>query len=311
MIKDFKSGKNISNEIMYCVSKKSGISIKGDEYLSVVFRDSSGTIDAKVWDINEYTSNFNEKDFVSVSGNISTYKESLQLVVNRAEVISKDSVDIEDFCPKCLIDTDILVNRLNGLIDNVENSDLKSLLKLVFDNEKLFTKYITNSAAKTVHHAYIGGLLEHSVTVAEICKNMCVLYPKVNKDLVITAALLHDIGKLKELSSFPDNDYTDDGLLLGHIYMGTEMIELYARKIDNFPRTVLNQLKHCILAHHGKLEFGSPVVPHIIEAQLLCIADDADAKMRRFSDLLDEIEPGKWSDKNDFFIGTKYRATNI
>ncbi|MBQ8218430.1 MAG: HD domain-containing protein [Bacilli bacterium] len=311
MIKDFKTGTNISNEILYCVSKKSGISIKGDEYLSVVFRDSSGTIDAKVWDINEYTSNFNEKDFVSVSGNVSTYKDSLQLVINRAEVVSKDSVFMEDFCPKCPIDIDILVNRLNVLIDDISNSNLKSLLKLIFDNEKLFTKYITNSAAKSVHHAYMGGLLEHSVTVAEVCKNMSILYPVVNKDLVVTAALLHDIGKLKELSSFPDNDYTDDGQLLGHIYMGTEMIEFYARKIDNFPRTLLNQLKHCVLAHHGKLEYGSPVVPHLIEAMLLSIADDADAKLRRFSDVLDEVEPGKWSDKNDFFLNTRYRHTII
>lgn len=309
MIKDFKTGTNISNEILYCVSKKSGISIKGDEYLSVVFRDSSGTIDAKVWDINEYTSNFNEKDFVSVSGNVSTYKDSLQLVINRAEVVSKDSVIMEDFCPKCPIDIDILVNRLNALIDDISNSNLKSLLKLIFDNEKLFTKYTTNSAAKSVHHAYMGGLLEHSVTVAEVCKNMSILYPVVNKDLVVTAALLHDIGKLKELSSFPDNDYTDDGQLLGHIYMGTEMIEFYARKIDNFPRTLLNQLKHCVLAHHGKLEYGSPVVPHLIEAMLLSIADDADAKLRRFSDILDEVEPGKWSDKNDFFLNTRYRHT--
>lgn len=309
MIKDFKTGTNISNEILYCVSKKSGISIKGDEYLSVVFRDSSGTIDAKVWDINEYTNNFNEKDFVSVSGNVSTYKDSLQLVINRAEVVSKDSVIMEDFCPKCPIDIDILVNRLNALIDDISNSSLKSLLKLIFDNEKLFTKYTTNSAAKSVHHAYIGGLLEHSVTVAEVCKNMSILYPVVNKDLVVTAALLHDIGKLKELSSFPDNDYTDDGQLLGHIYMGTEMIEFYARKIDNFPRTLLNQLKHCVLAHHGKLEYGSPVVPHLIEAMLLSIADDADAKLRRFSDILDEVELGKWSDKNDFFLNTRYRHT--
>jgi len=311
MIKDFKSGTNISNQILYCVSKKSGVSKNGDNYLSLVLRDSSGTIDAKVWDINNNNSNFEEKDFIIISGNIGTYKDSLQINISTANIVPKDQIIMEDFCPMCPIDTDILLSRFNGLIDAVDNKNLKSLLKLIFDNEKLMSKYITNSAAKSVHHAYIGGLLEHSVTVAELCKNMCVLYPKVNKDLVITAALLHDIGKLKEISSFPDNDYTDDGQLLGHIYMGTEMVEFYARQIDSFPRSLLNQLKHCILAHHGKLEYGSPVVPHIIEAMLLSIADDADAKMRRFSDILDEVEPGKWSDKNDFFIGSRYRQTNI
>ena len=311
MIVDFKSGDNIQNQVLYVVSKKTGISVRGDSYLSVTLRDSSGVIDAKVWDINDSNSQFEEKDFISINGSVSTYRDALQLTINTATVVPKESINVNDFCPKCPIELDTMLNDLHSIIDSVTNSSLSALLKRLFDNEKFMSKFTTNSAAKTVHHAYISGLLEHSITTAKICDSMSALYPKVNRDLVVTAALLHDIGKLKEISSFPDNDYTDDGQLLGHIYIGAEMIEFYARQIENFPRSLLNQLKHCILAHHGKLEYGSPVTPHIIEAQLLHIADGADANMRRFSDILDEVEPGQWSDRQDFFLGTKYRHTNI
>ena len=168
--------------------------------------------------------------------------------------------------------------------------------------------FTTSSAAKSVHHAYIGGLLEHTVTVADICEQLLPIYPTVNRDLLITAALCHDIGKIKEISAFPSNDYTDIGQLLGHIYMGTEMIDVQARKISGFPKNLLNELKHCILAHHGSLEYGSPKTPMLIEAMLLNIADDTDAKMRRFEDLLKDVGDD-WSDKNDFILGNRYRAT--
>ena len=129
-------------------------------------------------------------------------------------------------------------------------------------------------------------------------------------DSTVTAAICHDIGKIKEISSFPDNDYTDEGNLLGHIYMGAEMIDVQARKIDGFPRQLLNELKHCILAHHGAMEYGSPKVPALIEATALSFADDTDAKLRRFSDLLADND-GTWTEKSDFFLGSKYRKTLI
>lgn len=310
-VKDFKTGTNIEDQILYCISKKSGVSVKGDTYLSLTLRDSSGTIDAKVWNVNDNTSIFDEKDFVKVSGSITTFKDSLQINVTSAYAVPKDSINMEDFCPKCPKNMVDMTAELNKMIDSVKDSNLKALLEAFFKNDKFVTKFNTHSAAKAVHHAYIGGLLEHSLTVAQMSDYMCTLYPKANRDLAVTAALLHDIGKMKELSVFPDNDYTDDGQLLGHIYIGTEMIELYARKIENFPRLLLNELKHCILAHHGKQEFGSPVVPHLIEAMLVHIADEADAKMRRFSDLLEEVDGDNWSASNDFFIGARYRNTII
>ena len=203
-----------------------------------------------------------------------------------------------------------MLNEIKDLIDTVTNEHLKLLLDSFFSNDKFISKFTQNSAAKSVHHAYIGGLIEHSLYVTKICDNMCKLYSALNRDLLITVALLHDIGKIKEISAFPDNDYTDDGQLLGHIYMGAEMIEMKARNIDGFPRELLNEIKHCILAHHGKKEYGSPVLPSIIEAAALNIADETDAKMRRWTDLLHESN-SLWTDNNDFFLGTRIRKTIV
>lgn len=310
MIKDLQSGQTIKDQIFYCINKKSGVSSKGDNFLSLSLRDSSGIIDAKIWDVNTINTEFNAKDFVVVSGTIVTFRDSLQINISNINVIDKSSVNIYDFCPVTSLNIDEMLNETKDMIDTVQNTYLKKLLDSFFNNENFISKFTQNSAAKSVHHAYIGGLIEHSITVTKTCDNMCRLYPMLNRDLLITVALLHDIGKIKELSAFPDNDYTDDGQLLGHIYMGAEMVEMKARQIDNFPRELLNEIKHCILAHHGKKEYGSPVLPALIEASALNIADEMDAKMRRWSDLLNESE-GLWSDNNDFFLGTRIRKTNI
>lgn len=310
MVKDLKSGQTIKDQIFYCVNKKSGVSSKGDNFLSLSLRDSSGVIEAKIWDVNTINTEFNAKDFVIVSGTIGTFREALQLNISDLNTIDKSLVNISDFCPVTSLNIDEMLNEIKDLIDTVTNEHLKLLLDSFFNNDKFISKFTKNSAAKSVHHAYIGGLIEHSLYVTKICDNMCKLYSSLNRDLLITVALLHDIGKIKEISAFPDNDYTDDGQLLGHIYMGAEMIEMKARNIDGFPRELLNEIKHCILAHHGKKEYGSPVLPSIIEAAALNIADETDAKMRRWTDLLNESN-SLWTDNNDFFLGTRIRKTIV
>lgn len=310
MVKDLKSGQTIKDQIFYCVNKKSGVSSKGDNFLSLSLRDSSGIIEAKIWDVNTINTEFNAKDFVIVSGTIGTFREALQLNISDLNTIDKSLVNISDFCPVTSLNIDEMLNEIKDLIDTVTNKHLKLLLDSFFSNDKFISKFTQNSAAKSVHHAYIGGLIEHSLYVTKICDNMCKLYSTLNRDLLITVALLHDIGKIKEISAFPDNDYTDDGQLLGHIYMGAEMIEMKARNIDGFPRELLNEIKHCILAHHGKKEYGSPVLPSIIEAAALNIADETDAKMRRWTDLLNESN-SLWTDNNDFFLGTRIRKTIV
>jgi 3'-5' exoribonuclease len=308
MVNDLKIGQSVDDPF-YCKEKITGVAKNGSTYISVILQDMTGAISAKIWEVTSTIGEFDAGDFVQVVGNVGSFRDEPQITITSIAKLDSSEVNIEDFCPKTPKNIDELTKKLQSYVDSISNEYLKKLLECFFKNEKFMTGFTKSSAAKTVHHAYIGGLLEHSVTVADICESLVPVYPKVNRDLLITAALCHDIGKVKELSAFPENDYTDIGQLLGHIYMGAEMIDVQARKIEGFPRTLLNELKHCILAHHGKLEYGSPQTPKLIEAQLLSIADDADAKMRRFSDALDDVTDYEWSERQDYFLGSKYRAT--
>lgn len=309
MIKDLQIGNAISNMILYCSNKTQGVSVKGDTYYSLTLQDATGVIPAKIWDISNIPE-FAAKSFIAVTGSVTSFKDAPQLNISAIELVDPNTVNLDDFCPKTPNDIDQMANELNAIIDSISNEWLKKLLDCFFKNDRFLAKFLTNSAAKTVHHAYVGGLLEHTLAVTKICVTLADNYPAINRDLLLTAAICHDIGKIKEISSFPDNDYTDEGNLLGHIYMGAEMIDVQARKIDGFPRQLLNELKHCILAHHGAMEYGSPKVPALIEATALSFADDTDAKLRRFSDLLADND-GTWTEKSDFFLGSKYRKTLI
>ena len=252
---------------------------------------------------------FDKGDFIKINGTVGSFKDMPQISITSVTVIEDMStINISDYCPVTPKNIDELTNNLFKYINSIKNEYCKKLLECFFKNERFLDRFKTASAAKMIHHSYIGGLLEHTIAVTDICDFYSNLYPKLNRDLLITAAICHDIGKVKEISAFPENDYTDIGNLLGHIYIGTEMINVQARKIENFPKTLLSEIKHCILSHHGQLEYGSPVTPKLIEAQILNLADNTDAKMRRFEDLLDTVGDN-WSDKNDFILGNKYRAT--
>ena len=309
MIKDYKVGDAVNDLLVYCVKKESGVSSKGDNYFSLVLQDSSGTLNAKVWDVNSVDV-FDAKDFIKVTGTMQSFKDAPQLNISTAYRADPSTVKIEDFCPKAPRSVDEMWTEFMEIVGSVKNEYLCKLLNAFFGNEKIVKRFKENSAAKTVHHAYVGGLLDHSLSVAKICVTLADNYPALNRDLLITVAVLHDIGKIKEIAAFPDNDYTDEGNLLGHIYMGAEMVDIQVRKIEGFPKTLANEVKHCILAHHGGLEYGSPKVPALIEATALSFADDTDAKLRRFSDLLAESEDG-WSERSDFFLGTKFRKTIV
>ena len=143
-----------------------------------------------------------------------------------------------------------------------------------------------HSAAKSVHHGFVGGLLEHTLSVVKMCDYFSKQYPALNRDLLLTAAMFHDIGKIKELSAFPENDYTDDGQLLGHIIIGSQMVKERIDMMPGFPKKLESELIHCILAHHGELEYGSPKKPALIEAMALNLADNADAKMETMTEIL-------------------------
>lgn len=310
MIKDLVEGNSVVNLVVYCTNKTTATSVKG-EYYALTLQDASGTISGRVWDINEYIEDFEIKDYINIYGTVTSYKGILQINISNLTKVDPSTVNIDDFCPKAPRPIEDMWSEFIDIVNSVENEYLSKLLHAFFDNEKIVSKFKLHSAAKVVHHAYVGGLLDHSLSVAKICQTLADNYPIINRDLLITSAVLHDIGKIKELSAFPENDYTDEGNLLGHIYMGAEMIDIQVRKIEGFPKTLANEVKHCILAHHGEMEYGSPKVPALIEAMALSFADDTDAKLRRFSDLLADAPDDEWSKGSDHFLNSKFRKTII
>ena len=199
------------------------------------------------------------------------------------------------------------------MINSVQNTYLSALLKKLFLEDAEFIKaFEGHSAAKTVHHGFIGGLMEHTLSVARLCDYMAGAYPLLKRDLLISAALLHDIGKTRELSSFPLNDYTDEGQLLGHIVIGAQIVHDLAREIPGFPETLENQLVHCILAHHGELEYGSPKKPALAEAVALNLADNTDARMETLTEIF-AADKGKkeWLGFNRIFESNLRRTGDL
>ena len=209
-----------------------------------------------------------------------------QLNIKRVRKAAEGEFNPADYLPVSENSTDDMHRQLLHLIESIKNPYLTALLQKLFVEDKEFQKaFEGHSAAKTVHHGFIGGLLEHTLSVARLCEYMAGAYPVINRDLLLSAALLHDVGKTRELSAFPMNDYTDEGQLLGHIVIGAQMIHDLAREIPEFPVDLENQLVHCILAHHGELEFGSPKKPALVEAVALNLADNTDARMETLTEI--------------------------
>ena len=192
----------------------------------------------------------------------------------------------------------------------ISNPYLRGVIEYYFEkDEKFIRTFKGHSAAKSVHHGFAGGLLEHTLSVVKFCEYMVGQYDILNKDLLYTAAMCHDIGKTIELSPFPENDYTDDGQLLGHIIIGIEMIDDAIREIPEFPKQLASELKHCIVAHHGELEYGSPKKPALAEAMALNLADNADAKMQTLKEIFKDKKAGEWLGYNRLFESNLRKTT--
>ena len=301
-IRDYKEGDRMF-DIYLCKHKQSAVTKNGKTYETVILQDKTGTIDAKVWDPNNAgISEFDTLDYIEVYGDVNSFQGALQVNVKRIRVCHEGEYDPADYLPVSKKNIDEMYKELLGLIGRTENEYLKKLLESFFVEDEAFIRaFRTSSAAKTVHHGFVGGLLEHTLSVAKLCEYFCKTYPILKRDLLITAALCHDIGKTKELSLFPENDYTDDGQLLGHIVMGAEMVGEKARQIPGFPPVLEAELKHCILAHHGEYEYGSPKKPALIEAAALNLADNADAKLETFSEALQGATGYGWLGYNRLF----------
>lgn len=308
-IEQLQDGENVS-EVYLCKNKIVGKTKSGKSYYSLLLQDKTGSIDAKIWELNSGIGHFDSMNYVRVDGQITTFNNALQLNVKKIRIADEGEYAPDDYMPCTKKDVDEMFADLLKLVDSLEHSYYKTLLKSFFvDDKETAAEFKRHSAAKTIHHGYIGGLLEHSLAVAKMCDYYTTYYKRLNRDLLITAALLHDIGKIYELSGFPENDYTDAGQLLGHIVMGTMMIRDRIKDIPDFPAKAANELEHCILAHHGELEYGSPKKPALLEALALSFADNTDAKIQTFMEALDAKDESGWLGYNKMLESNIRRTT--
>jgi 3'-5' exoribonuclease len=285
-IDSLREGERIT-EVYLCKHKQTALTKSGKPYDNVILQDKTGTIDAKIWDPGSVgIEEFDTLDYIAITGDVTSFQGNLQMSIKRLRKVNEGEYDPKDYLPVSSKDIDGMYTELCGIIETVQNPYLSRLLHNFFDDAEFAKRFKFHSAAKSVHHGFVGGLLEHTLSVTKNCDYFSRNYPFLNRDLLLTAAMFHDVGKLRELSVFPENDYTDEGQLLGHIMIGAEWVGEEIRKIDGFPVVLANELKHCILAHHGELEFGSPKKPALVEALALSFADNVDAKMETFRELL-------------------------
>ena len=311
-IKDLTEGARVS-DIYLIKSRTNAVTKTGKDYWNVVLQDKTGAVDAKVWDLGSAgIEEFEAKDYVDIVGTVTVFNGALQVKIERARVAREGEYEPADYLPVSKYNIDEMMAELVAMIDKTENPYLKQLLRSFFvEDEEFISKFRFSSAAKSVHHSFVGGLLEHTLSVAKNCEYFAAHYGVLNRDLLVAAAICHDIGKVREFVPYPENDYSDEGNLLGHIVIGAEMVGERIAAIPGFPANLANELRHCILAHHGELEFGSPKKPALIEAVALSFADNLDAKMETFMEALDaSLNPGEWMGYNKF-IESNIRGTRL
>ncbi len=286
LIAEMREGDMIS-DVYLCKSKQILKTKMGKSYYALLLQDRTGTLDAKIWELNNAIGHFESMDYIRVEGQITVFQGANQLNIRRVRKAEEGEYTPSDYMPCTDKDVKKLYKELQEMIQRTKNPYLKKLAEAVFVEDKAFMKeFVQHSAAKSVHHGFMGGLLEHTVSVARMCEYYCTQYTELNRDLLVMCALFHDIGKVEELSAFPYNDYTDEGQLVGHIVMGTIKLDRIMQTIPGFPVKLGNEVKHCILAHHGELEYGSPKKPALMEALALSLADNTDAKLQTFREAL-------------------------
>ena len=289
-IKAIKDGQSVQSTFLVREMNR-GETKAGKPYLSLVLMDASGEISGRVWEnAEQLMGECPAGAIVSISGQAQAYKNILQLRIDSLSRVQECEADLSLFVPSTSADVKAMAKELAKIAASVENPFLKELLLAVFGNRKLMAAFKKAPAAKVMHHAYVGGLLEHTLAVARLAENVSSLYPNLDRALLISGALLHDIGKLKEFSfeSFPF-DYTDRGRLVGHMVLGIEMIQETIDSISGFPEDLADRLKHLILSHHGRHEFGSPSLPMMQEAFALNFLDDLDAKINYLDRLAGQV----------------------
>lgn len=263
------------------------------KYLSLSLCDRSGRLDGRVWDNAEaLAARFDVNDYVEATFHVDEYRGKLQFRVLDVKKLSAEQVDQADFQRQTTRDIDALWSQLRGYVERFSDADLRRLVFAFLDDPEIAARYKAAPAAKMMHHAWIGGLLEHVVDLLEFCDLAATHFPMIHRDLLLTGAILHDIGKIYELSWERGLEYTLEGQLIGHISIGTRLLDEKVKQLPGFPKAVHTLVEHVILSHHGSLEFGSPKLPMIPEAVLLHYLDDAEAKMLAMKEACEPPEGG-------------------
>jgi 3'-5' exoribonuclease len=262
------------------VSKQIKPKKTGEPYLALTLGDRSGQLEAKMWDnVEEVLNAFEQDDFLKIKGLVNKYKNRFQLTVHKLRKLGQSEIEFADYLPKTTKNVDELWQTLTDFVESFQNQHLKALIQAFMSDPEIAAAYRNAPAAKTLHHAYIGGLLDHVVSLFRSCDLVSRNYPLVNRDLLLTGVFLHDIGKIHELAYNRSFSYTTRGQLLGHMIIELEMLQAKLLFVPDFPAELKTLLEHLIISHHGEYEFGSPKLPMFPEALLLHYMDDLDSKM--------------------------------
>jgi 3'-5' exoribonuclease len=310
-ISSFLEGASIQGFYL-CVEKHLRHTRAGDLYLDLILRDNSGTVPAKIWDkVDEFNEKFSAGNPVAIKGNIESFKDRLQLVIKKINIASVKNYGRYGFDPSLIVPTspynpNKMWKRVVQIIGKMKNPFLKKVVSNIFREHK--DKLLIHPASVMMHHNYRSGFLEHILSMAKIAEKLTPLY-KLDQDLVMAGVLLHDIGKLTEISSSLEAEYTDEGNFIGHIVIGRDMVREACAKIKGFPKILQQQLEHIILSHQGKFEWQSPKQPSFEEALLVHFIDNMDAKMNLMKLALEEDQQdGKWTDRKNIFRTALYKG---
>ena len=271
----------------------------GNSYLNVLLRDSTGHIPGRLWEVSEpFASSIAQDDFVNVKGKVETYQNQLQINIKMLTRADTEGLRLGDFLPQSEHDPAQMMKELQKILKQIEDPDLKALVKSFLDDEAFCAAFRTAPAAMSNHHSYLGGLLEHTLSMMKATQKLLEHYTELRRDLLLTGVFLHDVGKTRELTYRRTFKYSTPGQLVGHLVIGLLMLDEHVAQLEDFPEEKLNMLRHMLLSHHGSAEFGSPKLPMFAEAQALHYIDNLDAKLKDFSDIIadDRNADPDWTD---------------
>lgn len=296
--------KETVDSIFLVKEKNVGVGKNGRPFMVLQLGDATGVIDGRVWDrVEELSKEFEAGEILHVKGLVQLFQNRRQLIVHRLEKIDPSSVNFEDFIPKASKKSEDMFVELLILVRSMKNDYIRQLVLDTLEDPEIRPLVLKAPAAKSIHHAWLGGLLEHILSICKIMDFMGNHYPFLNRDLLLFGAIFHDIGKLWELSYDNGISYTDRGRLIGHMQIACELVDKKASRILGFTEELRDICKHIILSHHGKLEYGSPKRPKFLEAMVVAMVDDFDSKVATLKNILDGERGGgdKWSRYNELF----------